>query len=293
MIQWKPLTLEQAPLLKEYFDRSENRLCDQTLGGALMWRSGFDTFFAHEEGALLLSSRLSSGKRAFTMPLGNVEKGLDLLECYAAESGEPLVFCSVGEEDKEKLLARFPKMTATPTRDWFDYLYLAEKFKGFPGKKLSGQRNHRNYFLKNRTDWKFHVVTTENLHRVKEYFSRYAATNEKFSSYFEEEKVAVAEVLEHLSVYGFFGGFLEVEGEVVAFSFGEILGDTLFIHIEKAEKSVRGAYQMILSEFVTHFAHEGVLYVNREEDVGDPGLRYSKEAYHPHKLLAKYIVERE
>lgn len=293
MIQWKPLTLEQAPLLKEYFTRSETRLCDQTLGGALMWRSGFDTYFAEDEGVLLLSSRLSSGKRAFTMPLGNVEKGLKLLEEWSAESGEPLVFCSVGEEDKEKLLAHFPEMSAKPTRDWFDYLYLAEKFKGFPGKKLSGQRNHRNYFLKNQTDWKFHVVTPENLPRVKEYFSRYAAITEKLSSYFDEEKAAVAEVLEHLPTYGFFGGFLEVQGEVVAFSFGEIVGDTLFIHIEKAEKSVRGAYQMIVSEFVTHFAHEGVLYVNREEDVGDPGLRYSKESYHPHKLLAKYIIERE
>ena len=90
---------------------------------------------------------------------------------------------------------------------------------------------------------------------------------------------------------GFLGGMILVSGDPVAISFGEIIGDTFFIHIEKASRTVRGSYQMMLSEFVTHYADESVLYVNREEDVGDPGLRYSKEAYHPERLLAKYIVE--
>ena len=149
MLDFQPLSLDHAPLVREYFSQGRTRLCDQSMGGCFMWRNGFSTHVAEKEGCLFLSSALESGKRYFTVPLGDFEKGIHLLSRHCEESGEPFRFCSVGEGDKEKLLARFPHLQATATRDWFDYLYLAEKFKGFPGKKLSGQRNHRNFFLKN------------------------------------------------------------------------------------------------------------------------------------------------
>ena len=71
------------------------------------------------------------------------------------------------------------------------------------------------------------------------------------------------------------------------------MGDTFFIHVEKADRAYRGAYQMILTQMLRHYTGDDVIYVNREEDVGDPGLRYSKEAYHPERLLAKYIMEKK
>ena len=34
-------------------------------------------------------------------------------------------------------------------------------------------------------------------------------------------------------------------------------------------------------------------YVNREEDVGVPGLRKSKESYHPVKMIKKYMLTKK
>jgi hypothetical protein len=104
------------------------------------------------------------------------------------------------------------------------------------------------------------------------------------------ESDKVGELLENYGQYGLFGGFLTVGGEIVSFSVGERVNDTVFVHVEKADIRYTGVYQVMVQEFLKHFAREGDLYVNREEDVGDEGLRKSKLSYHPAELLEKSVV---
>ena len=89
------------------------------------------------------------------------------------------------------------------------------------------------------------------------------------------------------------GGVLYAGSEVVGFSLGEIIHDTLFTHIEKADRSVKGAYQMLVNQFAARFADGRVQFINREEDMGDEGLRRAKQAYHPITQLKKYSIEVE
>ena len=86
------------------------------------------------------------------------------------------------------------------------------------------------------------------------------------------------------------GGVLRAEGTVVAFSIGEpVSDDTFVVHIEKAFADVPGAYPMINQQFVEHEV-QGFSYVNREEDMGETGLRSAKESYHPIFMVEKGIV---
>ncbi len=292
MVEFLKLELSEIPLLKSYFLPLKTRLCDTTLGGAVMWRKSFQTEYALLGDTLLMRSRLSSGEWAYTVPLGDVEAGVSALLEYCKERGEALVFTSVSESDKERLLSLLPQFTASALRDWSDYLYEAESLATLRGKKLSGQRNHKNFFLKQHPDWRFESVGKENLSEIRAFLEHYYRINSKDSEYFHQEADAVREVLEHLDEYGFFGGLIRTEGGICAFSLGEVVGDTLFVHVEKADRNVRGAYQMMVSEFVSHFAADGVRFVNREEDLGDPGLRFAKESYHPIALLTKYSLKR-
>ena len=59
------------------------------------------------------------------------------------------------------------------------------------------------------------------------------------------------------------------------------------IHIEKANTDYDGSYAMINQQFAEHCWSE-YTYINREEDMGLPGLRKAKESYHPHKMIVKY-----
>ena len=85
------------------------------------------------------------------------------------------------------------------------------------------------------------------------------------------------------------GAFLLTEKGIAAFAMGEIRGDTLHIHAEKADTTFSGAYPAMAQAFASYAAKNAV-YINREDDAGDPGIRYSKEQYRPVCLIPKYLV---
>lgn len=99
-----------------------------------------------------------------------------------------------------------------------------------------------------------------------------------------------AEVAENYEKYDMPAAVLSVGGRIIGFTVGEIIGDTFFCHIEKADTDYQGSYPMLTHLFLAKFMTPAVKYVNREEDVGDEGLRRSKQAYHPCEMLKKYTV---
>ena len=160
----------------------------------------------------------------------------------------------------------------------------------FAGKKMHGQKNHVNRFRRLYPDWRFEEITEENLPEVQAYFEDHAVRfhKEEETAVFEER--CVREFLAHYWEYRPLGGLLRASDKIVGFSAGEIVGDTLIIHVEKADTEFSGAYQMLVNEYAKHFVTEDVKYINREEDTGDAGIRQSKESYHPIELLEKYVV---
>ena len=73
-----------------------------------------------------------------------------------------------------------------------------------------------------------------------------------------------------------------------AFTLGEMINnDTVLIHVEKAEHEIRGLYPAINQMFLSH-AFPNAVWVNREEDTGDEGLRQAKLSYLPAELWTKY-----
>ena len=66
--------------------------------------------------------------------------------------------------------------------------------------------------------------------------------------------------------------------------------DTLYVHIEKASRAVHGAYPMIVQQTACAFTpgkNGDVLWINREDDAGDEGLRTVKLSYHPAQIIPK------
>jgi hypothetical protein len=72
----------------------------------------------------------------------------------------------------------------------------------------------------------------------------------------------------------------------VAFSIYEAIGPvTVAVHFERALRSYKGLYQVINWETAKAVAAQGFDYLNREEDMGDAGLRDAKMSYHPVEIV--------
>ncbi len=86
---------------------------------------------------------------------------------------------------------------------------------------------------------------------------------------------------------GIIGGGICVEDRLIAFTVAEPVDDkTLVIHFEKGCPTYKGVYQAINTIFLRKCARD-YIYVNREQDLGDRGLRQAKLSYNPCCFLKK------
>ena len=104
------------------------------------------------------------------------------------------------------------------------------------------------------------------------------------------EFAALRELFANYSALGMTGGAILIAGKLQAFEIGERLNpETLVIHLEKASSDFHGLYQAISQVFCEQEAAR-FRYINREQDLGLPGLRRAKESYYPHHMVKKYVV---
>lgn len=105
------------------------------------------------------------------------------------------------------------------------------------------------------------------------------------------ERKALNIALRNFDALGLVGGALWVDDEIVGFTYGAPVNhDTFAVHIEKADSRIDGSYNILNQEFARHIPEQYV-YLNREEDLGIPGLRKAKLSYRPVILLEKGYAE--
>ena len=292
MLEFHSLKLEDITVLRPYFHKQPSRICDSTIGGTFLWRDYFQTAYAEEGGSLFLRSVMpETGAYIYAVPMeGDVPAALQRLKAHCDSEGHPLVLSTVSAEALPAIQALWPEARVESIPEWADYLYEAADLKEIAGKKYATQRNHISKFNRLYSNWKFEPIGPDNLTEVQAFFDWFAEVNEKESATYKEDERKVAEVLDNFDLYRFIGGAVWAEDRIVAMALGEKQGDTLYVHIEKADIRYHGAYQMIVREFAKYACTEEIRYINREDDAGDEGLRKSKLSWRPCGLLDKYLV---
>ena len=289
MITFTPL--ENLEILLPFIDKATMRLADETLGTRAIWGQYSTTEYAIFNNTLLLKETFIKGGTYFRFPIGEDVNGALLeLENYTIENYFPLRFVGVSDEYVKYLQDRYLQVTSAFNRDYSDYIYNAQNFLGYKGKALSGQRNHLNKFKKLYPNYTTEILTEDNIEIAKGFLKEMQKSAENKSGTAKDEYKTIFNFMDNMFKLKNFGLMLKVDEKVIGLAVGEIVGDTLYEHIEKADKSFNGAYPTLASLFASTFVTEKVLYINREDDSGDLGLRTSKTQYKPLEIRNKNVV---
>lgn len=233
-------------------------------------------------------------KPAFSLPVGKLSlpESLELLKEYCDVNNIELEFSAIPEYAVESFMPLDPKRMEL-LQDWGDYLYEAQQLATLSGKKMSKKRNHVHQFIREYPDWHAEYLDSSNADKALEFMDIFDLEGDT-GALAQAERELSREMLTRIKEGDdvLCGMILYAGEKVCAYTIGDIKGDTLFVHIEKATRNVAGSYEMINYVFAKHMTERNpeIKYINREDDAGDIGLRMAKESYHPLEVLKKYNI---
>ena len=124
--------------------------------------------------------------------------------------------------------------------------------------------------------------------------SAFRTLNQKLQActFLEEEDVALAAVREYFPALEMGGLLLFAGGQPVGFSlYSRITADTWDIHFEKADHTIKGAPQALTAELAKRLLARGGRLMNREQDMGEPGLRQAKRSLDPCGFVRRVFLK--
>ncbi|NWF93417.1 MAG: DUF2156 domain-containing protein [Syntrophaceae bacterium] len=289
--QVKDLSLDEKPLFDTLFNLFPPVISEYTFTNLFIWRHAYQLRTSRFKKFLLLLS--DRGENSFFFP--PIGEG-DVLECfhmllqYLEERGIPPKVGRVPESLIAGMDWKGAGLVIEFDQAQSDYVYLTEDLIKLEGRKYHRKRNHIKQF---RESFPFQYIPL-----IPEWISECLRLQTEWCDLRHceavpgllNESLAIKEAFSHFEDLGLKGGAILINGRVEAFTLGEPLNpETVVIHIEKANPAFDGIYPTINQAFLQN-EWSGYPYVNREQDLGEEGLRKAKESYFPHHMVKKYII---
>ena len=290
------MEIEDQPAFAEIAEREEPVTSDLTFANLFVWRNTYGFRLSVLRGALCVIAEPPNGQPFLLAPIAAADPAAVVRELsdYLSQRGHVPSLRRASGAFVQRLQASAPAQVfkAELDRDNSDYVYLASDLINLEGRNYHKKRNQIAQF-RSRYRYEYRSVTPDLLPQLAAFQQtwcdvRGCFTPENIS--LAEENTAVAEAIANFELLGLVGGAILVDGKVEAFTIGGPLNrDCLVVHFEKGNPSFPGIYQVVNQAFCAD-ACTGYTFVNREQDLGDPGLRQAKESYYPDHMIDKYTV---
>lgn len=292
MIDFRRITPENAAKVKAHLYACGPESCEYSMMNLSIWGHQKVAFV---DGFLTLFSQFDR-KSIYPFPqgTGDVKPVLDKLIADARERGILFRLTSMTPENRNLLETLYPgQFQYHSDRDGYDYVYRIGDLAELKGKRYQSKRNFSNRFWGNHPDCQVlpldECVETAVWELLNTWFAQRRQADPEAD--FQLEIRALERAFAQRKCLQWEGLVLAERGKVLAMTMGSRLSETTFdIHFEKALDGVDGAYAAINQAFARHLLEKypEVQFLNREDDMGIPGLRQAKLSYHPDHLVEKY-----
>ena len=292
--EFKPVSLDDRDLFLRQYRQYPQVHSDNTFANMVCWNHYANYCFADVDGAIVLSSTID-GVTSFRPPIGPKNPALldDVIDLALREGGAAplLVLDPVNEAWIREV---YPNLTLYPDRDYFDYIYRTEDLADFAGKGYATVRRQVNHF---RREYAYSVeaITRENIDEVWEFLVIWCEWRDCDSvPILAYEKEAILFAINNFFAIGLRGWIIRVGETIGAISVvDEVNADMAVVHFEKAlPETYRDIYKVIMTETAAGLRRR-YPFINRECDMGVPGLRESKTRCHPACMVEVHYATRD
>lgn len=286
--------------------------CDYTFATLYLWRHLYKAEWAIVADFLVVRACCFGGdKRFYLQPLyvgcdealvaGDssivaakfVADVLPVLKVCSESFGKPFRMGFL-RGDFASALSENPDFYVYENRDYANYVYRSESLSLLSGRKLQPKRNHVHQFLAEYPDYQVRLLQKSDSGAALSLLDRWEQGLQYENAILLAERDAIADAFEHYDELGLEGLLLSVpEGDgrrPVAFCFGSPVSEKVFCtHVEKADPSCKNAFAMINKLMADHLK-DRFDFINREEDLGELGLRRAKLSYHPEQMVEAWFL---
>jgi uncharacterized protein len=278
----QPLHLSHQELLSPKFKALKLDISEYSFANLYLFRKthNYEVLFGDE---VFVKGRSYDGK-TFLMPTFDIRKvPIDHLIQYqqGIDFFYPLPEEWIDSLDKTKLSVSYSENDT-------DYIFSIEKLKTYPGRHLSGRRNLVHQFEENYVATSFPLTDErkQDALQVLEVWKS-QATGDILKTDYE----ACKEAIKLNSQIGIHGKIHYIEQKPIAIILFEPLhSEMVVIHFAKADLTYKGVYQYLYQDFAKGL-DQSYKWCNWEQDLGIEGLKHSKNAYLPDKLIKKMRVK--
>ena len=277
------LTLQDKETFNNYCYKSNFTSYEYTFASLYLWRNLSKTTFAIIDNTLIVKKNEECYGNFFMIPYNYTQSKLnsiiELLLSYEKDSNN-YSNSNVLSNNTHNLYLFGD----------YEYIYLTKDLINLSGKKYHSKKNLYNFFKKNYSFKISEINSPKIINDCLDLIRKWEKSKTFLSTELKIEYDVIRDVLINFYKLDLKSIAIYVDNTLAGFSIGEKYGDTAIIHIERCDISFKGIYSFLNKTFLQMYFSD-TLYVNRQEDCGNLGLRKSKESYHPIGYIKKCFIK--
>lgn len=285
-LNFSKIELADQAKYNRHFDACDQTASDYTFTNLWGWAEEYDLSWAWDNQLVWLKQNLPTP--CYWAPVGNWH-GIDW-QTKLAPFHDGLPFVRIPENLALIWQTEIKNLNIKESREHWDYIYNYSDLIELKGNKFHKKKNLLHQFQK---QYNFRYLPLKGSLIKKALLLQEdwcIWKNCEASAGLLAENLVIERVLQKWSnLERLRGGVILIDDEMAAFTVGELVRpNTMVIHIEKGLGSYKGIYQAINQLFLA--GQSGIAVVNREQDLGNEGLRKAKLSYNPISFIKKFTM---
>ena len=284
MLTFHTLSVTDRAAVQAVSLKAGRRNCNYDFANLVGWQFWFQTEVCVLADAVVLRFTFDGQRAYMVCTAGNLQP--ELLSDLLADSGGCLMLLGLEDSQVQAVESQHSDLIikAEAVRNQYDYIYRRSSLATLQGGAYQAKRNHANRFRAEHPDFEYRPLAPELFDECRRLTATWLEEKDANRTILAEQRV-METVFANWDALQMTGGSIFIDGQMVAFTYGAaVTTDTFDVCVEKADRRIEGAFAIINQQFAAHLP-EQFTYLNREEDMGLPGLRKAKLSYHPEILL--------